>query len=146
MKLDKITAVISKAILSRETEIKHTTLTEKYRSVDVIAVDYWIVFYIESCDFIVDIEKADLVHRFFESELTIDSKKLVNGEITNQVKIYDKKEYIKILSDKCSVWINRKLLKFFDEKCDFKVASDSTEVFIYENSRIVGRIKSFKED
>lgn len=142
MKILKISNELSKRILKRDTVIKHTNVEES--NLDIVSFENGLIFYLCTDDFLFNLDKIDSVSPFLPYEIEVDSTKLVTGSLTNQVSIYQKEEYIKVETNNFYVLVKRKDLKYFESTCKFKIKSDNSEVFIYENNALVGRLATWQ--
>ncbi len=142
MKLEKINTLFSKAILKKDITFKHNFCEESFT--DIVSCSHDIIFYIPSQDFIFDLDKIVEVSPFFEIELEEDKNQLERAEITNHVLIFEGTEYQRFLTDKFEVLVDRKALQYFNSSCHFKVLNDKSEVFVFEDEKLAGRIKTMK--
>lgn len=129
-------------MLKSEISIKHRSDAEGQQEIIQPITD--VIFYIPSRKFIFDLNKRDNITIFPIQELAYNEKDLLKAELTNQVVILEKVEYIKVLTDKFPVWVERAVLKYMADGCRFKVNKNKFEVFIYKNTNLVCRIKTLE--
>lgn len=101
------------------------------------------IFLVEKSKFMLDSSK--LIDTNVNSQRQI--KEMLNGckgyefaELTNEVRISDSFERIKIKNDEKYAWVNRKSLKNFDNEATYRVLNAMAPVRVFENGDLVGLI------
>lgn len=62
------------------------------------------------------------------------------GNLTGDIKVINKKSYLKIASGKTEVWVDKDFLIEFDKDCAFKISDFNKPIFVYEKNIMVGML------
>ena len=137
MKITKILTDLLKAAEKKKT----LNINYSYQG-DYIAFlpDGHRAYRIHKNDFLVDLVKA-LPDKVPLSLTNIfDDSHAQDAHKTNELRVIDKANVVKIAGYNINVWINTAYLKEFEENCTFKVTGEKCPVYVYEQGKLVGLV------